>query len=70
MKLHPKVRDALDTTGLPWEIRPGKRHDHLRVAGRLASVLPRAPGEGDKRGHLNMIRDIKRLVEKLKEENT
>lgn len=35
----PKVRTALDATGLPWEIVNGKKHRKLMLDGRQIAVL-------------------------------
>ncbi len=35
----PKVRAALDATGLPWEIVNGSKHRKLMIAGRQVAVL-------------------------------
>ena len=38
-QVSPKVRDALDETGLPWEIRNGSKHRKLVVDGHTVAVM-------------------------------
>lgn len=40
MRIDPAVRDALDATGLPWELRRGKRHQKIILDGRFVGILP------------------------------
>lgn len=40
-RLPPKVRAALDETGLPWDLQMGSKHLQVRIEGRLVCILPR-----------------------------
>lgn len=57
--LPKKVSDELNATGLPWTIRPGKKHLHIRVDGRLVAIWPRRPKDRP-RGVHNIIAQIRR----------
>jgi hypothetical protein len=35
-------REALDATGLPWEVVNGSKHKKVYLGGRLVIVLPNA----------------------------
>lgn len=35
----PKVREALNATGLPWEIINGSKHRKLVIDGRTVAVM-------------------------------
>lgn len=65
MKVHPAIRDALEQTGLPWDIINGGKHNKVRLAGHLAGILPRASGEGDCRSVRNTISQIRRKAMEL-----
>jgi hypothetical protein len=63
MKLHPKVRSALDETGLPWELRHGSKHKLIYVDGQMLAILPHGAG-GKSRGshHLdNLMAALRRF---------
>ena len=65
-KLHPKIREALEACGLPWEVTPGRRHQHVRIAGRLAAVIPWNGGpDRTKFGNLNVIAQIRRIAKEI-----
>lgn len=68
--IHPKLRKALDETGLPWTIELGSRHHHLRLAGRLVCVLPLG-GTTDRDPHAtrNTIAQVRRAARAMKAEN-
>lgn len=44
-RLHPKIRAALDETGLLWSVQPGRKHMKLFLAGRFIAALPRVPDD-------------------------
>jgi hypothetical protein len=66
MKPQREVLAALEETGLPWEITNGGRHAHIRVAGRLAGILPRGSGSVDQRAVKNCIAQIRRKAVELR----
>lgn len=39
MKIPEQIRDALDATGLPYEVKPGKRHYKVYLSGRMCTVF-------------------------------
>ena len=45
-ELSSKIRSFLDTTGLSWEIRRGKKHLQLYVEGRIVLVFSRGHASG------------------------
>jgi hypothetical protein len=67
-RLHPKLLEALDETGLPWDIEVGKKHNKLRVDGRLAVILSRGKPAEDANFRLirNDIANIRRLAREIK----
>lgn len=42
------IEDALNQTGLPWEIRPGQRHKKVFLAGRMITVFSHNNRNADK----------------------
>jgi hypothetical protein len=61
-----RIRQALEETGLEWNIEPGKKHLKIRVAGHLAGVLPHGKhSETDRRSILNTVRQIRAIRMKL-----
>lgn len=66
MKPQPEVLAALEQTGLPWELVNGSRHTHIRVAGRLAGILPRGSGSVDQRAVKNCITQIRRKASEVR----
>lgn len=60
------IRPALDAGGVPWELRPGKKHDKVLVAGRLATVLPRGLYQEDRKRLNNCIASIKRIIREVR----
>lgn len=63
------LREAFDETGLPWTLERGAKHHHLRLAGRLVSVLPQGTGwDKDPRAVRNSARDIRAAARRIKED--
>lgn len=62
-----KVREALEATGLPWDITKGKRHRQVRLCGRLVGVLPHkgVNGDADQHAQKNVIGQIRRAAQEL-----
>lgn len=58
-----EIEAILEESGLPWEIRCGKTHRHVIVAGEIAAKVPGC-GKGAERGraHLNAIASIRRII--------
>jgi hypothetical protein len=62
--LNKRVEEALDATGLPWEIDEGRKHYRLMLAGRQVCVLSKggkaranAVSSNDKK-NVNVIRRV------------
>jgi hypothetical protein len=69
----PRLRAALEACGLPYEIEPGKRHHIVRLAGQVATILPRGStrrSESAGRHDINNAKAVERLARKLKEGTT
>lgn len=60
MSVPSKVREALEAKGRPWEIVEGKRHNKIKIDGRLVGILPRTFGDEGGRGQKNVIAQIRR----------
>jgi len=66
---NPKIIAALEQTGLPWEIKPGKRHRKVLVAGRVVTILPNYSSGGEAGRHeQNAIAAIRRGARGLTDE--
>lgn len=66
MKLPGELREALDQTGLPWEVESGKKHNKVKLAGRLVAVYPHGKKqESDRRALLNTITQVRRTAQEL-----
>jgi ABC-type uncharacterized transport system ATPase subunit len=65
----PKViRQELDATGLEWVVEVGGRHQHIRLAGRLVSILPICGAdENGGRAMKNVIAGIRRRAKEIKD---
>lgn len=72
MKAPYDIKEALDKTGLPYSVEPGKRHDKAYVAGRMVGVISKGMGhsqsDGDK-GNLQIITAIRRRARQYHQEN-
>lgn len=64
------IREALEATGLPWSLEPGKKHQHIRLAGRLVGILPHKSRKTDflsTRANANIVSQIRHMAAQLKE---
>ena len=67
MRLPDELREALDMTGLPWEVETGKKHYKVKLAGRLVAVYPHVKAqERYKRALLNTITQVRRTARELR----
>ncbi len=67
MKLPEELREALVKTGLPWEIESGKKHNKVKLAGRLVAVYPHGKKqESEKRALLNTISQVRHAAQEIK----
>lgn len=66
MRLDPKVKKALEETGLPWAIETGSKHFKIRLGGRLAGTFPLGKKtEAAPHANQNIIATIKRMAREL-----
>lgn len=66
MRLDPKVKKALEETGLPWTVETGAKHFKVRLDGRLAGTFPLGKKtEASPCANQNLISSIKRLAREL-----
>ena len=67
MKLPAALREALDRTGLPWGIEVGKKHNKVKLAGRLVAVYPLGKAQDThRRALLNTITQVRRMAQELR----
>lgn len=67
MKLPDELREVLDKTGLPWVVEVGKKHNKVKLAGRLVAVYPHGKAqERYKRALLNTITQVRRTARELR----
>lgn len=60
-RLPDVIERALADVGQPYAIVPGKKHNQLRIAGRLVAILHKGrPGGGACRHNNNTAADIRR----------
>jgi hypothetical protein len=62
---HPEVYKALEKTGLPWEIKSGRRHWRIVLSGRQVGVLSygkQSKQSRDESGKKNLIAQIRRAA--------
>lgn len=59
------IKKALEETGLPWDISPGRRHLHVRLAGKLVGIMPRGSGNESGRAVLNLRSQIRRAAKEV-----
>lgn len=60
------VLRALDETGLPWQIEHGKTHRKIKLCGHLVGVICGSKERADRRAELNVIHQIKRKAQELR----
>ncbi len=56
------VIDALNETGLPWQIEPGTKHRKIMVAGKMVGVVSLKGINGHNGDCRNIIAAIKRAA--------
>lgn len=67
MKLPNEMRTALDATGLPWEVEPGKKHQKIKLGGRLVAILPYGKEQSAyRRALLNSITQVRRMAREMR----
>lgn len=58
----PRIRDALTTAAVPWEIKPGKKHIKILVSGRLIVVVPHGRKHGGPAAADNALATVRRAL--------
>ena len=67
MKLPDEMRAELDATGFPWEIEPGKKHQKIKLGGRLVAILPHGKEQRSyRRALLNSITQVRRMAREMR----
>ena len=62
----PALESALEATGLPWTLEPGSKHFHIRLAGKLAVVLPQGiKGSPSRILDAKNIRNVQRIAREV-----
>jgi len=56
------VEAALDATGLPWAAEVGTKHVHIRMAGKIVTVLGHGPMDESPGRAQNAIAAIRRAA--------
>lgn len=70
-RVHGEIVEALVTCGLPYELKTGRKHIHIKLMGRLVGILPRTGAEKTfDRSHKNVLSQIKRAAVLLREDPT
>lgn len=68
MRLPAELREALDKTGLPWEVEASKRHNKVKLSGKLVGIYPLGKKqESDRRPLLNTISQVRAAARQIKE---
>ena len=65
MKIDPKTRQALEETGLPWELENGKKHTKIRLAGQFVGILPQNGRIAEGVANRNVVAQIKRAAKEI-----
>lgn len=67
MQIDKRLKDALEQTGLPWEIERGGRHYKVKIAGKLAAIFPLGTAnERERRSLLNTISQVRRTAKGIR----
>ena len=63
-----RLREALENTGLPWEVEDGSKHYKVKLCGRLVAVYPLGKArDHNKRALLNTITQVRLAARQIKE---
>lgn len=60
--LSKAVREALESSGVEWELVTGKKHHKLLIRGRMVQVLPRGSRSCAPRGDANCLAAVRRAL--------
>lgn len=67
VKFDKRTEAALNATGLPWTIEPGTNHFQIRLAGRLAGLVPQGvKGETPRQMICRNVKQIQRIAAEIK----
>lgn len=64
-----EVLDEAAQAGLPYTLEDGGKHYKVRVAGKLAAILPKGKSlkcESDRRALLNMRAQVRRVINEVR----
>jgi hypothetical protein len=68
MKIPTELREALDRTGLPWELEEGTKHNKVKLVGHLVGIYPKGrKREAHRRALLNTITQVRNAARQIKE---
>ena len=69
VRLPVGLREALDETGLPWEVETGGKHHKVKLGGKLVGILPLSRLKHksiDRRALLNTISQVRNAAREIK----
>jgi hypothetical protein len=66
VKVPKEIQEALDATGLPWEVISGSRHFKIVLAGRMVGILGRRCVNVG-RAEANTVAQIRRAARAVQE---
>jgi hypothetical protein len=66
-RLPDPIRDELERSGLPWELRVGGSHWKLFIGGVLATVIGHSPTWGGPSHIHNTLGAVRRVIRRIKE---
>lgn len=64
-RVNPRIMEALEATGLPWELLDGGSHTKIVVGGYMAGILSRGKHDAQQRTTLNTIAQIRRKAQEI-----
>lgn len=65
-RIPPEVKAALNATGLPWAVEMGKRHAHIRLAGKMVGVLSMGQPDETFGRSMNILAHIRRCAKEMR----
>lgn len=66
MRINGTIKNELDSTGLPYELKMGGRHIKIVLAGRMVGILPKVDGkDAHSRAIKNTIAQIRRAQKEI-----
>lgn len=63
-----RIEQELNATGLPWSLQNGRKHQQIRLSGKLIGILPHGKeSSANPRSTLNLRAQIRRASKELKD---